>query len=102
MADESLNHFANKLGQLSHQIPANDTPDKSGYLEYQAGLDVILTYRGHPDTLDEAITHFVACEVRPYTFAGFAIVIKNASYLSGGQYIPEVLNMVCNIGSARD
>ncbi|GEM_PF-2430334 len=86
MADERTVYYANKLNQLAAQLPNNDDLHKEGYLRYQEGLDVFLSYRGHHEDLERATEHFVECGVRPYSFAGFATVMEGASYLSGGAY----------------
>jgi tetratricopeptide (TPR) repeat protein len=55
-------------------------------------LNLILTYRGHPDVLVEALKFFVESGVRPYALAGFALVLHAAAYTSNGERDPDGLN----------
>lgn len=86
MSDESVLYYANKLNQLAINLPNNDELTKDGYVEYQLGMDCMLAYRGHYEDLDKATLHFAECGVRPYSFAGFAMVMEAASYRSGDEY----------------
>lgn len=53
---------------------------------FDQGIDVTNSFRGHPDTLVEALKLFVGSGSRPYAFAGAGYVMGSASYLKGGDY----------------
>jgi tetratricopeptide (TPR) repeat protein len=53
---------------------------------YEHGLDVADTYRGHPDTLVNALKIFVQSGSRPYAYAGAAYILSSAAYQSGKTY----------------
>jgi len=92
MSNDRVIYYANTLNQLAARLPNDDELHKAGYMRYQEGLDQFLQYRGNHEDLDSAIEIFCNCDVRPYSFAGFALIMEGASYLSGGEYDEDGLS----------
>ncbi|HEX2906291.1 MAG TPA: tetratricopeptide repeat protein [Phototrophicaceae bacterium] len=84
MSDEQARYFVNLLDQI--KMPDCDFSTEAARQIYDEAHDVLLMYRGHPDTLMKALQGFVATGVRPYIYAGMARIVLLASYISSGKY----------------
>jgi tetratricopeptide (TPR) repeat protein len=86
MSDKQFEHFLNVVNKLD--IPDSDEMTDESRDLFESGRDVMLMYRGHPDTLMQALQLFMATDCRPFVYAGAAIVIMSSSYISDGKYDP--------------
>lgn len=87
MSDTLVQYFVGLLKQIT--LPTSTTITEDGQEIFERGCDVMLTYRGHYDTLMQALRLFLATEIRPYACAGIAQVLNTASYISGDESDPE-------------
>lgn len=87
MSDENVRYFDEMLKKID--MPTDTAVSEDAREIFERGRDMMLMYRGHPDTLMQALHYFMATESRPYAFAGAAQVMYAASYLSGGKYDEE-------------
>jgi tetratricopeptide (TPR) repeat protein len=79
--------------QVAHQMewPPNRSIIPGSQAIYEQGLDLVNTYRGHPQVLLEALKIFQATNVLPYALAGLAATLIRASYESGKDFDEEGL-----------
>jgi tetratricopeptide (TPR) repeat protein len=76
--------------QLAHQIewPSNREVLPGSRAIYERGLDILNTYRGHPEVLVESLRIFHSTNVLPYALAGLAATLSHSSYISDNNYEP--------------
>lgn len=82
------NELAKQFLELFEQ---SELPETSEITEenrkiYMRAHDVLLMYRGHPDTLMQSFRIFLSTNVRAFVYAGMARIVLMASYMSGGEY----------------
>lgn len=66
--------------------PDSESASERSAKHYEAGLDMVNSYRGQPDVLVEALEHFQNCESSGYANAGIAAVLMTAAYERGDAY----------------
>jgi hypothetical protein len=79
--------------QVAHRIewPTNRAIIVGSQSIYEQGLDLLNTYRGHPQVLLEALKIFQAANVLPYALAGLSATLGLAYYESGKDFDEEGL-----------
>ena len=83
-----VDQLAEQLLEVFKNTPlpeSNEITEESRQI-YMHAHDILLMYRGHPDTLLQAYQVFLATNVRAYVYAGMARIILMAGYISGGDY----------------
>lgn len=80
--------------QWAHQIewPSNREILPGSQAVYERGLDLLNTYRGHPDVLIESVRVFHSTNVLPYALAGLAATLSASSYIQNNQFDPAGLH----------
>ncbi|MBN9390095.1 MAG: hypothetical protein J0I20_18855 [Chloroflexi bacterium] len=80
----------NYILQLAHQIewPPNREILPGSRAIYERGLDILNTYRGHPEVLVESLRIFHSTNVLPYALAGLSATLSLSSYISGTDFEP--------------
>jgi tetratricopeptide (TPR) repeat protein len=84
MADELAKQILDLINKT--EFPTTNELDSDNYKLYMAGHDILLMYRGHPDTLLQAFRVFLMTNVHVYAYAGAARIMMLSGYISGGKY----------------
>jgi tetratricopeptide (TPR) repeat protein len=66
--------------------PHEESTSEGSQGVYESGLDLVNSYRGHPDILVEALKQFRACGSAGYAKAGISAVLMTAAYERGDSY----------------
>jgi tetratricopeptide (TPR) repeat protein len=101
MSDSQVQYFVNLFKQI--EMPTSKTITEEGRELFERGCDTLLMYRGHPDTLMQALRLFLASDTRPYVLTGMALILDHASYISGGKYEPDGIRIALQrLAEAQD
>ena len=65
--------------------PHEESTSNGSQSRYEAGLDLVNSYRGDPDILD-ALEQFQTCGSAGYAKAGIAAVLMTSAYERGDDY----------------
>lgn len=80
--------WVNSLLKLYDEIrfPVETKITVSAKYGFYRAMDICLMYRGHPDTLMEALGVFLETDCRPFAYAGAAKIMMQGSYISSDTY----------------
>lgn len=84
MSNELLEATQEIIDQLGVPITNSITP--AAQERYMEGLDLMLTYRGDPEVLWDALQVFESTGSRAYICAGIALTLNHAAYIQGDKY----------------
>lgn len=84
MSDDQFRYIL----QVAHQIewPSNREILPGSQAVYEQGLDLLNTYRGHPEVLVEALRIFHSTNVLPYALSGLAATLSASSNIMGNNF----------------
>lgn len=85
-----VNEFHKLLEGVEWPEDTQTTPEQLAI--YERATDILNTYRGHPDTLVEAMRWFLGTKSRPYAYAGAAQVMAYASFLVNDDFSAKGLD----------
>lgn len=84
MSQKQYEYFMSIIDKL--KLPTETNLTEEARAIFEQGLDILLMYRGHPDTLMAALQAFMATGVRSYACAGIARILAFSAYDSNNKY----------------